>query len=439
VRVDVPANDGSLAISAFKNNATGKLAIIAVNNTLAAVPHTFTLQGTGGASVTPWVTSAADSLAVQSTLSAANGSFSYTVPATAVVTFVIEPLAAPVITAAPEGHTFEPGSTMVFDVTATGEPLSYQWLHNGQAVVGATDHLLVVANAQAAAAGTYAVRVSNAAGTVTSAAATVVVAATGDPGRLVNLSMRSYVGVGDDVPIPGFVISGSGSRRMLIRASGPALGFSGTVADPIMTLHSGDVIQTNDDWDASLVPVFAANGAFSWTVGSKDAALLATLEPGGHTAVVSGKAGGTGVALVEVYDAGSGTAGASLVNLSGRALVRSGDEVMIAGFYLTGSSARSVIIRASGPALTKLTGMAGTLPDPVLELHRQSDGVILTTCDNWDATLAPRFDAAGAFPWATGSKDAAVMRTLEPGGYTVIVKDKTNASGVALVEVYALP
>jgi hypothetical protein len=337
------------------------------------------------------------------------------------------------------GHLVETGATAVFEVTASGEPLAYQWLRDGATVAGATDRLLVLGNAQASSAGAYSVRVTNAAGSVTSPSAALSVATTGDPGHLVNLSLRSYVGTGDNIPIPGFVLGGSGTRRMLIRATGPALGFAGWVSDPVMALHSGDVVQTNDDWDASLASVFTATGAFGWPSGSKDAALLTTLQPGGHTAVVSGKAGGTGVALIEVYDADPGKTGSFLANLSGRALVRSGDEVMIAGLVIRGSSAQAVIIRASGPALTALTGLTGTLPDPVLEVHRQSDGVILNTSDNWDAALTTRFVAAGAFSFPSGSKDAAVMMTLDPGSYTVVVSDKNGANGIALVEVYAVP
>jgi hypothetical protein len=225
---------------------------------------------------------------------------------------------------------------------------------------------------------------------------------------------------------------------VLIRASGPALGIAGTLADPVMELHSGSVVQTDDDWDSTLASTFSTLGAFAWTTGSKDAALLATLQPGPHTAVVSGKAGGAGIALVEIYDADTGTPGSSLVNLSGRSLVRSGDEVQIAGLVVGGNTALSVILRASGPALTKL-GLTGTLPDPVMVLHRQSDGATIATSDDWDSALAPRFANVGAFPWQTGSKDAALMQTLEPGAYTVVISDKNNASGISLVEVYAVP
>ncbi|HVU32265.1 MAG TPA: immunoglobulin domain-containing protein [Opitutaceae bacterium] len=441
VRIDVPANSSSLGVSAFVNQTAGTFAIVAVNTTGAAVDNTFQLHGLTPGTVTPWVTSATASLAAQPPIAVTNGAFTYTVPATSVVTFVGATTAVPQIVTAPESHTMATGSTAVLDVEATGGPLTYQWLHNGTAISGATGSRLVVPHAQTADAGAYAVRVTNAIGSVTSSAATLTVIATTNPGHLLNLSLRSYVSAGDSVAIGGFVINGTGAKRMLIRASGPALGFAGTLTDPTLSLYDdkGNVVQTDDDWDASLAPAFSGVGAFPWPTGSKDAAMVVTLQPGAHTAIAAGKAADTGVALVEIYDADPATPGASLINLSGRSLVGSGDNVQIAGLVIGGSTDLTVIFRAAGPALTALTGMQGTLPDPVIELHRQSDNAIIATSDDWDTSLGPYFESVGAFAWQVGSKDAAMMMTLPPDGYTVLVKDKNGASGIALVEVYAVP
>ncbi len=130
--------------------------------------------------------------------------------------------------------------------------------------------------------------------------------------RLTNVSARSEVGTGAEVLVAGFVIGGTGTKSLLIRGIGPALatfGVQGTLADPQLTLFQSvdDVstqIATNDDWDAGPVaPVAAQVGAFAISAGSLDAALLVDLAPGTYTVQLSGVANGTGVGLIEVYDA----------------------------------------------------------------------------------------------------------------------------------------
>jgi len=219
-----------------------------------------------------------------------------------------------------------------------------------------------------------------------------------------------------------------------------AAGLGGTLADPMVELHdqgSGAILASSDDWNAGLAPLFAQCGAFSWTVGSQDAALDVTLAPGAYTALVRGKNDGTGIALVEIYDADSRSTGNKLLNISSRTLVGSGDSVQIAGFVVGGSTAQTVVIRAAGPALAQVAGLGGTLADPSFELHDQASGVVVATADDWDASLASHFASVGAFPWSVGSKDAALVITLDPGAYTVVVRGKNGESGLALVEVYA--
>lgn len=129
------------------------------------------------------------------------------------------------------------------------------------------------------------------------------------PAALVNLSVRTFVGTGDEAPNLGFVVSGSVAKKVLIRAVGPTLGdfgVSGVLADPQLELFkNGARIAINDNWegDSSLATAFTSVGAFGFAnPNSKDAVLLATLEPGAYTVVASGVGGSTGIALVEVYD-----------------------------------------------------------------------------------------------------------------------------------------
>jgi hypothetical protein len=132
-------------------------------------------------------------------------------------------------------------------------------------------------------------------------------AGTGNAPRLVNISARNRVGTGGDILIAGFVIAGTGSKTVLIRAVGPTLGVfgvPGTLADPKLEIYSGTTkINENDTWAASLAPTFTAVGAFQLITGSRDAALLATLPAGSYTVQVSGADGGAGEALVEIYEA----------------------------------------------------------------------------------------------------------------------------------------
>jgi hypothetical protein len=128
----------------------------------------------------------------------------------------------------------------------------------------------------------------------------------GNTPRLTNISARNRVGTGADILIAGFVIAGTGSKTVLIRAVGPTLaafGVTGTLADPKLEIYSGPTkINENDTWAAALAPTFTAVGAFQLTTGSRDAALVATLPAGSYTVQVSGADGGTGEALIEIYE-----------------------------------------------------------------------------------------------------------------------------------------
>jgi hypothetical protein len=129
--------------------------------------------------------------------------------------------------------------------------------------------------------------------------------------RLINMSCRSYVGTGDQILIPSLVVGGQRSRRLLIRASGPALDqfhVDGWLPDPRMKVMSGDTIAAeNDNWGeqpeaATLAQLTTSVGGFPLAQGSKDAAIIVDLPPGPYTIQVDSADGTTGVALVEVYE-----------------------------------------------------------------------------------------------------------------------------------------
>src|SRR5690606_3984659 len=107
-----------------------------------------------------------------------------------------------------------------------------------------------------------------------------------------------------------------------------------------------------------------------------------------------------------------------------RSAVGTGFNVQIAGFVIgEGSVAKPVIIRAAGPALADFLGSssAAPLPDPHVDLYRQTASALLAANDDWDAALAADFAAVSAFPWPEGSADAALRATLEPDIYTAVV------------------
>jgi hypothetical protein len=130
------------------------------------------------------------------------------------------------------------------------------------------------------------------------------------PVRLVNVSTSGFVGVGEQALVPGFVVSGSAPKLLLIRAVGPGLtsfGVSGVLSDPqLSVVPSGKnlTVVSNDNWggSAALQAAFSQAGAFALSPGSNDAAVLVRLPPGGYTVVVSGVANTSGNAIVEVYD-----------------------------------------------------------------------------------------------------------------------------------------
>ncbi len=277
--------------------------------------------------------------------------------------------------------------------------------------------------------------------------------AAADSARITNLAIRSRSGLGVETLIVGVTVGGagtSGSMPLLFRGAGPTLavfGVPGFLVDPVLSVFSDTTFTQNDNWgsDAGLTAVFSRVGAFPFTSGaSLDAALYSpTVRPGGYTVQISGARGTTGVALAEVYDAtppGESTAATPrLTNVSARTQVGTGGDTLIAGFVISGSSNKTVLLRAAGPALVEL-GVSGVLLDPKLELYG-SDGALVTSNDNWSGTaeLTAAFTAVGAFSFETTSKDAALLVTLRPGAYTAQVTGIGGTSGIALVEVYEVP
>jgi hypothetical protein len=251
-------------------------------------------------------------------------------------------------------------------------------------------------------------------------------------GTFANISTRLKVGTGDNVLIGGFIVAGTASKRIIVRAIGPSLPLSGLLANPRLELFNaaGQLIGANDNWkdapnnqeiiDSALAPSH-----------DLEAAILTTVIPGNYTAVVSGSGSSTGAALVEVYDLEAGS-DSRLANISTRGLVQTGDDILIAGMIFDGQLARKTMVRAIGPSLRRVDALA----DPTLEL-RDANGGLVAANDNWqDAPNKQEIIATTIAP--SNSLESAILQTLSPARYTAIVRGVNNTVGLALVEAYAL-
>jgi glucose/arabinose dehydrogenase len=257
------------------------------------------------------------------------------------------------------------------------------------------------------------------------------------PAQALNISGRARVETGQGVVISGFIVTGTTPKRVGVRALGPTLanfGVLGPLADPIIHLNRGDgsLVMVNDNWKNTQQAEITAAGLAP--PDDREAALIATLPAGNYTAIVSGKNGGTGVTLAEVYDLDQAV-DSRLANISTRATVGTGTDVLIGGF-ITGSKigATRVAIRALGPSLQQF-GIANPLPDPRLEL-RDANGALLASNDNWqsDAGQAALITGYGLAP--PNSVESAIAISLAPAPYTAIVTGKNNQTGIGLIEIY---
>ena len=220
------------------------------------------------------------------------------------------------------------------------------------------------------------------------------------PTQLDNISTRAFVQTGDNVMIGGFIVQGTGPKRVIIRAIGPELGappynIPNALANPTLELHNaaGALIGSNDDWQHTIIGgVITRNQADDIQnsghapANPLESAIIADLPPGNYTAILSGVNNTTGVALVEVYDLSANTA-SILGNISTRSFVQTGDNVMIGGFIVQGTGAKRVIIRAIGPELgAPPYNIPNALADPTLELHNGA-GALIASNDNWRTTI----------------------------------------------------
>lgn len=352
------------------------------------------------------------------------------------------PFTPAMIVVHPQPKSVALGAGLTLSVTAGGTgPFTYQWYKGGVPISGATGALLKLGSVTLTDAGSYSVLITDGISSVLSSAAQITV----NYSRLIALSVRSLAGSGENTLIAGLVVAGSGSKPLVFRGVGPTLsqaGVSGVLTDPQLRLFnsSGQQIQSNDDWGggSALRNAFAAVGLSALPADSKDAAIFSQLATGVYTTHVVSTVG-TGVALMEIYDAGQSSDAARLTAFSVRNLVGTGGNILIVGLVVSGNAPKTFVVRGVGSTLAQV-GIAGFLVDPQLKVFNGAGQQILAN-DDWGGgtTLANAFLSVGMGALPANSKDAAMLLTLEPGVYTVQLSGGSNSTGVGLIEVYEMP
>lgn len=230
--------------------------------------------------------------------------------------------------------------------------------------------------------------------------------------------------------IGGFIIRGTGTTKVIVRAIGPSLTLDGALLDPVLEIHdsAGLTIAANDNWqDGDEEAIIASEVPPSEPLES---AIVLDLEPGAYTAVIRGADDTVGIGLVEVYDLDSGPE-SKLANVSTRGFVQDGDSAMIGGMIILGESPARVLLRAIGTSLE----VADALQDPTLELFDR-DGNLIDANDDWRSEQEEAIIATTAPP--TEDAESAIVLTLNPGAYTAVVRGANGTSGIALVEAYQI-
>lgn len=257
------------------------------------------------------------------------------------------------------------------------------------------------------------------------------------PARALNLSARLNVGTGDKVLIGGFIVTGTDSKRVIVRGLGPSLAVNGVplvnrLADPAIDLYQGNIlVMSNNNWKDSQQTEIEATGVAP--TDNLESAIIATLAPGSYTVVLRGNNGETGNGLFEIYDLDTAS-NSTLGNVSTRGFVQTGDDVLIAGFIIGTGERDTVVVRAIGPSLAGAR-VANPLQDPTLDLY-DANGVVIMSDDNWRDSQETLIQSTGLTP--TNGAESAIIASLAPGAYTAVVRGKANGTGVALVEVFNL-
>jgi hypothetical protein len=257
---------------------------------------------------------------------------------------------------------------------------------------------------------------------------------------MINLSTRMRVQTGDNVGIGGLIITGTVPKHVILRAIGPSLtrsGITDVLADPMLELHgpAGFATITNDNWRDTQEAEIIATGLPP--TNDLESAIVVTLDPGAYTAIVKGRNDTSGVALIEVYDLDQGV-DSKLGNLSTRAFVSTGENIVIAGFLLSnqGTALDRIVVRGMGPSLApSLFPVSAVLADPTLELH-DTNGTLIMSNNDWQDNTAQAAEISTCGLALPNAREAGIAATLSPGLYTALLSGMNNGTGIGVVEAY---
>ncbi len=237
-----------------------------------------------------------------------------------------------------------------------------------------------------------------------------------------SLSTRSNVGTGDDVAVNVFVIQGTGTATVVVRALGPSL--DGTLPDPlqdptlVLNDASGNIVASNDNWRETQEEEIIDSGLAPSS--DLESAIVATLPPGSYVATERGNNSTTGMGLNEVYDISPAGGSATITTFGARGRVDAGAPLTTAVEFL---SEQQLLVRTLGPSLG-----AGSLPDPTLSVF-DSMGNTITQNDDWmDGPNAFQIQAMGLEP--SNLSESAEIVTIPAGTYTYVSDGKNGASGL---------
>ena len=265
--------------------------------------------------------------------------------------------------------------------------------------------------------------------------------------RLANIATRVDVQGGQNDGIAGFIKRNAASKKVLIRALGPSIRVgatpvAGTLQDPVLRVFdsSGTQIATNDSWRSVQQAEITATGLAPGH--DSEPAIILTLTGTNnitnYTAILSGVGGATGIGLVEVYDLDAESF-ADLGNVATRGLVGSGNNVLIGGFITLDDTftrqSQTILVRGIGPSLGG-AGVSNSLQDPFIALHDGQGALIVSNNDWGTSPEAAALSLSGLAP--PSAKESAILRTLAPGAYTVILSGADGGTGVGSVEAYNL-
>ncbi|RKX28844.1 MAG: hypothetical protein DRP71_16935, partial [Verrucomicrobia bacterium] len=361
-------------------------------------------------------------------------------------------VAFPVILEQPQSETVTLGGTVTLSAkTERSENLTFQWRLDGVDIPGANGADYTIPIAQRFHAGDYTVVVADGPTWLISEPATLTAEPPPPSGsRLLNLSTRALVGGVNKLVLPGFVIEGSGTKRLLLRAVGatlrqPPFNMTSALGDPWLMVGTNEIfenntgvfssIERNNDLETSenreaILEASMAIGAFPLT-DERDGAILIDLPSGLFTAWISSEGGEHpgGVAIAEIYDVDEAGSETVLTNISTRGFVGLGSEVLIPGFVIAPEGSLTLLIRVVGPTMDgDPFNVSGVISNPKLTVYGtgpNGTSILLFSNDDWgdqvDAAYTEQIAAqVGAFALKTGGRDAAIVLTLPPGAYTVV-------------------